>query len=292
MNDVLNITLLGTGTPVPLIERMGCSILVQAGDESILIDCGRGAAQRINQTETHIKAVTTVLLTHLHYDHYIGVPDLWLTGWLYGRTHAMSVYGPPGTTNMIRHLSKAFEVDVHIRRDLDEKFDPEGALISGNDIAPGFIYEKSGLKIQSFEVDHYPVPDAMGYIVTYGKRKVVISGDTRYMPTMASIAKGADLLIHEVAAPEAIWKRSNMIGRNPEHTKKIIDHHATPSEVGAILEKSKPRLGAFYHIVGGPGAEEEISQAIKKVYDGDFLIPDDLTAIEIGDEIKISKIPS
>ena len=101
MNDILNITLLGTGTPVPLIERMGCSILVQAGEESILIDCGRGAVQRINQTETHIKSVTTVLLTHLHYDHYIGVPDLWLTGWLYGRKNAMSVYGHSGTTNML-----------------------------------------------------------------------------------------------------------------------------------------------------------------------------------------------
>jgi ribonuclease BN (tRNA processing enzyme) len=83
-----------------------------------------------------------------------------------------------------------------------------------------------------------------------------------------------------------------MIGRNPVHTKKIIEHHATPSQVGSIFVESKPRLGAFYHIVGGPGAEEEISQAIKKVYDGDFLIPDDLTAIEIGDEIKISKVPS
>jgi ribonuclease Z len=292
MKDILTITLLGTGTPVPLIERMGCSILVQAGEDSILIDCGRGAAQRINQTETHINSVTTVLLTHLHYDHYIGVPDLWLTGWLYGRTQAMSVYGPSGTTNMIHHLSKAFEIDVHIRRDLDEKFDPEGVLISGHDIVPGFIYEKSGLQIQSFEVDHHPVPDAMGYIITYGKRKVVISGDTRYMPTMASIAKEADLLIHEVAAPEAIWKRSTMIGRNPEHTKKIIDHHATPSQVGSIFAESTPRLGALYHIVGGPGAEEEISETIKKVYNGDFLIPDDLTVIEIGDEIKISKVPS
>jgi len=112
------------------------------------------------------------------------------------------------------------------------------------------------------------------------------------MPTMASIAKGADLLIHEVAAPDAIWKRSNMIGRNPEHTKKIIDHHATPSQVGSIFAESKPKLGAFYHIVGGPGAEEEIKETTKRVYGGDFLIPDDLTVIEIGDEIKVSKIPS
>ena len=287
MDNNLKITLLGTGTPVPLIDRMGCSVLVQAANQNVLIDCGRGAAQRINQTETPLREVFTVLLTHLHYDHYIGVPDLWLTGWLYGRKIPVSVYGPTGTEAMIFNLSKAFEIDVHIRRDLDEKFSPEGAIITGSDVSPGFSYEQSGLRIESFEVDHHPVPDAMGYIITYQGKKVVISGDTRYMPSMSQISKDADLLIHEVAAPDAIWKRSNAIGRDPEHTKKIIDHHATPSQVGSIFEKSKVRLGAYYHIVGGPGAEEEVSKATKEVFNGDFLIPDDLTVIEIGDEIKI-----
>ena len=115
---------------------------------------------------------------------------------------------------------------------------PEGAIISGDDINPGFSYEKAGLRIESFEVDHHPVPNAFGYIITYQQKKVVISGDTRYMPSMSQISKDADLLIHEVAAPEAIWKRSNMIGRDPEHTKKIIDHHATPSQVGSIFKQS------------------------------------------------------
>ncbi|MFL2759453.1 MAG: MBL fold metallo-hydrolase [Dehalococcoidia bacterium] len=288
MDNTLKITLLGTGTPVPLIDRMGCSVLIQAADQNVLIDCGRGAAQRINQTDTPLKDVFTILLTHLHYDHYIGVPDLWLTGWLYGRKIPVTVYGPPGTKSMIHNLAKTFEVDVHIRRDLDEKFDPEGAKILGNNVGPGFSYEKSGLRIESFEVDHHPVPDAMGYIITYKEKKVIISGDTRYMPSMSQISKGADLLIHEVAAPEAIWKRSNMIGRDPEHTQKIIDHHATPSQVGSIFKQSEVKLGAYYHIVGGPGAEEEVSKATKEVFEGNFLIPEDLTVIEIGDEIKIS----
>ena len=288
MDNTLKITLLGTGTPVPLIDRMGCSVLIQAADQNVLIDCGRGAAQRINQTDTPLKDVFTILLTHLHYDHYIGVPDLWLTGWLYGRKIPVTVYGPPGTKSMIHNLAKTFEVDVHIRRDLDEKFDPEGAKILGNNVGPGFSYEKSGLRIESFEVDHHPVPDAMGYIITYKEKKVIISGDTRYMPSMSQISKGADLLIHEVAAPEAIWKRSNMIGRDPEHTQKIIDHHAAPSQVGSNFKQSEVKLGAYYHIVGSPGAEEEVSKATKEVFEGNFLIPEDLTVIEIGDEIKIS----
>ena len=68
MDNILKITLLGTGTPVPLIDRMGCSVLIQAAGQNILIDCGRGAAQRINQTNTPLKEVSTILLTHLHYD--------------------------------------------------------------------------------------------------------------------------------------------------------------------------------------------------------------------------------
>ena len=287
MNDDLRITLLGTGTPVPLVERMGCSVLVEGGNDRLIIDCGRGAAQRINQTNVPLKEIDTVFLTHLHYDHCVGIPDLWLTGWLYGRLCPVSVFGPSGTSDMVTNLARAFQVDVHVRRDLDEKFDPQGAIITGTDTQPGFVYQKGNITVESFAVDHHPVPGAVGYVVSYGGRKAVFSGDTRYMPSMASIAKNADLLVHEVAAPGAIWKRSESIGRDPVHTRAIIDHHATPEQVADIFSEARPRLAAFYHIVGGPGAEEEVFAATKKFYDGKFLIPDDLTTITIGDEVTI-----
>src|ERR1043166_2582144 len=81
-NRAFKVTLLGTGSPRPLMERFGPSLLVEAGSERILIDCGRGTPQRLVQLNIPLRDITSVFLTHLHSDHVMGVPDLWLTGWL------------------------------------------------------------------------------------------------------------------------------------------------------------------------------------------------------------------
>src|ERR1043166_10293485 len=77
-----SVTLLGTGTPVPLPDRFGPSTLVEAGGQKLLFDAGRGASIRLNQLEVPIGSIDALLLTHFHSDHTVGIPDVWLTGWL------------------------------------------------------------------------------------------------------------------------------------------------------------------------------------------------------------------
>src|SRR4030095_2536353 len=78
----ITVTLLGTGSPPPVMNRFGPSILVEAGDRKFLFDVGRGAMQRLTQTKTRWQDVDGVFFTHLHSDHVVGFPDVWLTGWL------------------------------------------------------------------------------------------------------------------------------------------------------------------------------------------------------------------
>ena len=78
----IKITLLGTGAPVPSIERFGPSILVEAGGQKLLFDCGRGAGQRLWQLKIPLGQIDALFLTHLHSDHVVGIPDVWLTGWI------------------------------------------------------------------------------------------------------------------------------------------------------------------------------------------------------------------
>src|SRR5690242_12685249 len=118
--QTLKVTLLGTGTPSPRMDRFGPSILVEAGNEKLLFDCGRGATQRLAQLKIPFSEVTSLFLTHLHSDHVVGIPDLWLTGWIGGRKAPLQVRGPAGTTQMMAHLEEAFSFDIHIRRDVDE----------------------------------------------------------------------------------------------------------------------------------------------------------------------------
>jgi ribonuclease Z len=89
----IKVTLLGTGTPVPAMNRFGPSILVEAGGQTFLFDAGRGAMQRLAQLRVRWQDVDALFLTHLHSDHVVGFPDLWLTGWLGARVatgHSLS----------------------------------------------------------------------------------------------------------------------------------------------------------------------------------------------------------
>src|SRR3982750_995575 len=76
------VTLLGTGSPPLSLTRFGPSILVEAGDQTLVFDVGRGAAQRLAQLGVPLDKIDAIFLTHLHSDHVIGLPDLWLTGWI------------------------------------------------------------------------------------------------------------------------------------------------------------------------------------------------------------------
>ena len=97
------ITLLGTGGPTPVMNRFGPSILVEAGSETMLFDAGRGVVQRLFQLDRPVRHVRSVFLTHLHSDHIVGFPDLWLTGWVNGRPESpMRIWGPKGTAEMMK----------------------------------------------------------------------------------------------------------------------------------------------------------------------------------------------
>ena len=92
----LKVTLLGTGAPRPTMERFGPSILVEAGKEKLLFDCGRGATQRLFQLKVPFGDVTSLFLTHLHSDHIVGIPDLYLTGWIMRQRYTSSGLGTGG----------------------------------------------------------------------------------------------------------------------------------------------------------------------------------------------------
>src|SRR5205823_4686607 len=75
------VVLLGTGTPNPRPDRFGPSTLVEAGSERLVFDCGRSCTTRLWQLKIPLGTVK-LFITHLHSDHTVGIPDLWLTGFL------------------------------------------------------------------------------------------------------------------------------------------------------------------------------------------------------------------
>jgi ribonuclease Z len=72
------------------------------------------------------------------------------------------------------------------------------------EISEGVVYDKAGVKVTAFEVDHAPVTPAFGYRIDYAGRSVVLSGDTRVSENLIRHAQGVDLLVHEVFVPATL----------------------------------------------------------------------------------------
>jgi ribonuclease Z len=283
----LKVTLLGTGSPLPVMDRFGPSILVEAGKQKLLFDCGRGATQRIEQLKIRFASVNALFLTHLHSDHIVGIPDLWLTGWLRGRTIPLQVSGPEGTKEMMAHLEQAYQFDIHIRRDVDEKMPAQGVVVAAKDIEQGVVYQSDGIKVTAFLVDHGLVKPAFGYRVDYGGHSVVLSGDTRFSENLIKSSEGADVVIHEVADPDAF--RSMNPSMSPERARRILDHHTSPEEAGQIFTRVKPKLAVYSHIV--PGNTTALIPLTRKSYSGPLAVGEDLMSIEIGETVVVHDAP-
>ena len=280
----IRVTLLGTGSPRPLMDRFGPSILVEAGGEKLIFDVGRGAMQRLFQLDVSYADVTGVFLTHLHSDHIVGLPDLWLTGWIISnRTTPLSLWGPTGTRRMAANLERAFTFDRDIRV-REGKVPVAGGQIDAHDISQQVVFDRGGVKVTSFLVDHGMVRPALGYRVDAGSRSVVLSGDTRYSPNLIRHAKGVDLLIHEVGAASAEELRRN------ENSRTIIAHHTTPERAAQLFNEVRPKLAVFSHIVLRDISVEDVMRTTRQTYAGPLQLGEDLMRFHVGDEVTIERM--
>jgi ribonuclease Z len=287
------VTLLGTGAPPPRLDRFGPSTLIEAGDQKLLIDAGRGAAIRLYQLNIPLGRLHALLLTHYHSDHTSGIPDVWLTGWLtshFGtRTKPFHVIGPVGAKLLMENLERAYALDIKIRI-ADENLPSAGVAIHVEEFGKdGVVYEKNGVKVIAFEVDHGDViKPAYGYRIEYAGRVAVISGDTRYNQNVIKYATGADLLVHEVAAA-----RSELM--QDAHLRRIVAHHITPREAGRVFAQAKPKLAVYTHFVllaserVPPPTLDDVVAETRHSYHGPLELGEDLMSFDIGDSVTVRR---
>ena len=286
----LKATILGSGYVEPLPDKYGASILVEAGSETLLFDAGRGTTIRLNQIPVGFDVVDKVFLTHLHSDHVVGLPDLYLTGWVLGRRDTpLQLWGPTGTANMARHLVSAFDFDITIRRDKHTRYAAAGATIDATDFAEGIIYNANGVTVTAFEVDHGPVKPAFGFRVDYAGRSLAISGDTRPSDNLIAYTRDVDVLFHEAFAPEAYSAAHPDV---PYLVIKAIESvHTMPTQAGEIFAAVDPRLAVFYHIDPGEAFAAELRRDAREAYGGELEVGEDLMTISIGKDVTVQRGP-
>lgn len=309
-NQGLVVTFLGTSGPSMSIERAESGTLIQAGSETLLIDCGRGVPERLVQAG--IRGVDKVFLTHLHSDHTQGLPILWMSSWN-SRSTKLSLWGPgtgadqpTGTVGLAQALSTAFATNTHIRRDLVEKWPAEKIIIDAHDIEEGVVYQNNGVTVTAFRVKHDPVTPAFGYRVDYAGHSVVVSGDTRPSDNLIQFSRGADVLIHEVFVQGGASLGGQVTGMatgmaavtgmgtpaiaGPPDSAAGAGHavaayHTTPEEAADIFTKVAPKLAVFSHIA--PNYVDPTDRTRAAGYKGPLQVAKDLMVITVGDTIVV-----
>ena len=294
-NATIRVILLGTqGGPGFDAQRLGISTLVEAGSERLLFDAGRSLTTGMARMAISPADVTKVFLTHLHSDHIVSLPELYLFPWAsQGRQAALQVWGPTGTRAMFTHLQEAFAFDIHIRRDVDEKFSPDGIKVVATDINEGVVYESNGVKVTAFLVDHSPVTPAFGYRVDYRGHSVGLSGDTKPSDNLVKFTSGVDLLIHELGRS----KQDPLLAGPPDEllpnsrqtrgrARIIAEHHTDGIEAGTVFQRVKPRLAVFSH---APLANPAALALVRQNYAGPVEFGEDLMTIEVGDSVTVRR---
>jgi len=272
------VTLLGTGSARPEIERFGPSILVQAGSQTLLFDVGRGAHQRLTQLGVAVGQIDAVFLTHLHSDHTVGIPDLWLTS---VRNKPWEVFGPRGAIAMMNALRQAFSVDIKARLEETAGLVPLAVDLNAHEIEAGVVYERDGLRVRAIQVNHGAIAPAYGYRIDYSGRSVVLSGDTTVSPALTEAAAGTQLLVHEVAqASDALLKDNPVMAR-------VTTIHTIASDAGSIFQRVQPKLAVYSHIILVGVSVQDLVKRTRATYTGPLVVGEDLMRFVVGDDVAV-----
>jgi len=279
----MKVTLLGTAGPEYFPDRLGISTLVEVNGEKLLFDVGRGTNQRLYQSGVNPKDISRIFLTHLHSDHIEGLPDLWMTPWfLLGRDHGLELWGPDGTEQMVAGMRAMYGHDLKARVN---KFNPiENLAIQTHVVSDGVAFEKNGISVTAFSVEHADGNPAFGYRIDWNGHRVLLSGDTTLNENLIKQGIGADLIVHNVIA------FSDRLSEMPE-MKGVLAKLTTPEQAAEVFQRTKPKLAVYSHIVtkelqGKNGEDQIIARTRAAGYEGPLMMGVDRMSFEISDEVK------
>jgi ribonuclease BN (tRNA processing enzyme) len=275
--DTATVILLGTGTPYPSHLTQGPATAVAIGSRLFVFDAGAGVSRQLEAAGVPVRGgpTVTVLLTHLHSDHTLGLSDLILTSWIMGRSVPMRIVGPPGTRRMVDHLLAAWSEDIAIRERGLEHEAPGGWKVNVRETRGGIVYDSAGVRIRAFPVPHGSWHWAFGYRVDTPGKSIVISGDTAPSDSLAAAARGVDVLVHEIY-PESRLAVENRPG-GEDWPRYMRAFHTSDRELGALAARVRPGRLVLTHIVRMGGTNEDLVRGVRAGgFDGVLVVGNDL----------------
>jgi ribonuclease Z len=291
----LSIFFAGTAGSVPSARRGLPALLVRRGAARILIDCGEGTQRQLVKS-VGLADLTDVFLTHLHADHWLGLPGMLKSFELRDREKPLTVHGPPGTSALLERMRPVYgrpryglsirdlEPGEAVRRDDLEivpfavrhggtafgyalvedarpgRFDAELAQRLGVTPGPDFGRLQRGETINGVAPGQVMGEDRAG-------RRIVISGDTAPTDAVVVAAHRADLLVHE----------ATFLHEDADRAAQTL--HSTARQAAQVAADAEVRVLALTHL-SARYAGGEIRDEARAVFP-DTEVPRDFDTIEI-----------
>ncbi len=287
----MQLTLLGTGTPAPSLNRASSSYLLDVGEDVILFDCGPGSYQRVLEAGRSFNEITHVVFSHFHYDHCADFAAIALTRWdhLAGTGKELVVIGPRHVQNFV---DKLFGADGAFAPDQDARTLHEASLgyfrVRGgrnqrprlapvvHEIEPGDSFDGDGWTLRAVEVPHaQPYLQCLGYRIDSGGRSFCYSGDASYTENFIELALDCDVMVH-------MCHRISGTELNEGALRSSAGH----LDVARIAQTSGAGKCVLTHLseqMNVPGLPERLIREIQNIYSGDVIWGQDLMKIPFGE---------
>lgn len=180
---------LGCGDAFASGGRLHTCFYLDGGEEPFLVDCGATALVALKRAGIAPETIGYVALSHLHGDHFGGLPWLILDGRFVKRERALHIAGPPTTQE---RLERAFEALYPGGPSADSPF-----AIRFVELAQDTACELGPATVTPFEVVHNSGAPSYALRVEYGRKVIAYSGDTEWTDSLLEAARGADIFVCE-----------------------------------------------------------------------------------------------
>ncbi len=281
---MIDVTLLGTGSPIPDPHRAGPSTLVQAGDENYLVDAGRGVLMRLAGAGCAPTMLTAVLLTHLHSDHITDLNDVITSSWALNMDDPkpLRIVGPEGTKETVARILHFLDLDIGYRLAHHDDLN-EPPQVEVTEITKGSLDLSTAVSISTAPTDHRPVDPTIAFRFDYEESSVVVAGDTVPCTDLDQLCNGAKALVHTAI-------RKDIIETLPlQRAKDILNYHSSVEEAAETAQRAGMEMLILTHYVPGiPPAENEFHELVVQQW-RDRAAVKFSGKVEIGDDLlKIS----
>jgi ribonuclease BN (tRNA processing enzyme) len=295
----LSVTLLGTGTPSPSLDRQSSGYLIEVGHDLIVWDHGPGAHHRLLQSGHRSVDVTHAFFTHLHYDHCMDYGRLVLQRWDQGadRIADLNVYGPPPMARMTEQLfgvDGIYGPDIRARiehKSSQDQFEARGGKLPRRRPAPrvteihaGSVISGDGWKVTVGHAQHVePYLECLAFRIDTSEGSICYTGDSGPNDAIVELAKGCDILIH---------MNHYFSGTEPSPAYRMACGNHRDN--AAIAKRAGVKTLVLTHLLGQidqPGVRELIVHEIQKVFEGKVIWGEDLMRLTLADA-RVSTIES